>query len=35
VIFAVGIALFTPAVMALAVEGVAPQERASVIWTTV
>jgi hypothetical protein len=35
VIFAVGIALFTPAVMALAVEGVAPQERASVIGTTV
>jgi predicted MFS family arabinose efflux permease len=34
VIFAVGIALFTPAVMALAVEGVAPQERASVIGTT-
>jgi predicted MFS family arabinose efflux permease len=34
VVFAVGIALFTPAVMALAVEGVAPQERASVIGTT-
>jgi len=34
VVFAVGIALLTPAVMALAVEGVAPQERASVIGTT-
>jgi predicted MFS family arabinose efflux permease len=34
VVFAVGIALFTPALMALAVEGVAPQERASVIGTT-
>jgi len=34
VIFATGIALLTPAVMALAVEGVAPQERASVIGTT-
>ena len=34
VVFAVGIALFTPAVMAVAVEGVAPQERASVIGTT-
>ena len=34
VVFAVGIALFTPAVMALAVQGVAPQERASVIGTT-
>jgi predicted MFS family arabinose efflux permease len=34
VVFAVGIALFTPAVMAMAVEGVAPQERASVIGTT-
>jgi predicted MFS family arabinose efflux permease len=34
VIFAAGIALLTPAVMALAVEGVAPGERASVIGTT-
>jgi predicted MFS family arabinose efflux permease len=34
VVFAVGIALFTPAVMVLAVEGVAPRERASVIGTT-
>jgi MFS family permease len=34
VIFAAGIALLTPAVMALAVEGVAPQERGSVIGTT-
>jgi len=34
VVFAVGIALLTPAVMALAVEGVAPQERASMIGTT-
>jgi MFS family permease len=34
VVFAVGIALLTPAVMALAVEGVAPRERASVIGTT-
>jgi MFS family permease len=34
VVFALGIALFTPAVMALAVEGVAPSERASVIGTT-
>jgi predicted MFS family arabinose efflux permease len=34
VVLAVGIALLTPAVMALAVEGVAPQERASVIGTT-
>jgi predicted MFS family arabinose efflux permease len=33
-IFAIGIALLTPAVMTLAVEGVAPQERASVIGTT-
>jgi MFS family permease len=34
VVFAVGIALLTPAVMALAVEGVPPGERASVIGTT-
>jgi MFS family permease len=34
VIFAAGIALLTPAVIALAVEGVAPQERGSVIGTT-
>jgi MFS family permease len=34
VIFAVGIALFTPALLAMAVEGVAPQERGSVIGTT-
>jgi predicted MFS family arabinose efflux permease len=34
VVLAVGIALLTPAVMALAVEGVAPGERASVIGTT-
>lgn len=34
VIFAIGIALFTPALMTLAVEGVAPQERGSVIGTT-
>jgi MFS family permease len=34
VVFAGGIALFTPAVMALAVERVAPGERASVIGTT-
>jgi predicted MFS family arabinose efflux permease len=34
VVFGVGIALLTPAVMTLAVEGVAPQERASVIGTT-
>jgi predicted MFS family arabinose efflux permease len=34
VIFAAGIALLTPAVMTLAVEGVAPQERSSVIGTT-
>jgi MFS family permease len=34
VIFAAGIALLTPAVMALAVEGVAPRERGSVIGTT-
>jgi predicted MFS family arabinose efflux permease len=34
VVLAVGIALLTPAVMALAVEGVAPRERASVIGTT-
>jgi MFS family permease len=33
-VLAVGIALLTPAVMALAVEGVAPGERASVIGTT-
>jgi predicted MFS family arabinose efflux permease len=34
VVFAVGIALFTPALLAMAVEGVAPQERGSVIGTT-
>jgi predicted MFS family arabinose efflux permease len=34
VIFAIGIALFTPAVMTLAVQGVAPQERGAVIGTT-
>jgi len=34
VIFAIGIALFTPALMTLAMEGVAPRERGSVIGTT-
>ena len=34
VVFAIGIALFTPAVMALAVEDVAPRERGAVIGTT-
>jgi predicted MFS family arabinose efflux permease len=34
VIFAIGIALLTPAVMTLAVQGVAPQERGAVIGTT-
>ena len=34
VVFAVGVALLTPAVMALAVAGVPPGERASVIGTT-
>jgi predicted MFS family arabinose efflux permease len=34
VVFAIGIALFTPAIMTLAMEGVAPQERGSVIGTT-
>jgi predicted MFS family arabinose efflux permease len=34
VIFATGIALFTPAVFTLAVRGVAPQERGAVIGTT-
>jgi predicted MFS family arabinose efflux permease len=33
-IFATGIALLTPAVMTLAVQGVAPQERGAVIGTT-
>ncbi|MDF2738797.1 MAG: putative Transporter [Actinomycetia bacterium] len=33
-VFAVGIALLTPAVLTLAVEGVAPQERGAVIGTT-
>ena len=34
VVFAAGIALLTPAVLALAVEGVPPRERSSVIGTT-
>jgi predicted MFS family arabinose efflux permease len=34
VIFAMGIALFTPAILALAVQDVAPKERGSVIGTT-
>jgi predicted MFS family arabinose efflux permease len=34
VVFATGIALFTPALMILAVQGVAPQERGAVIGTT-
>jgi predicted MFS family arabinose efflux permease len=33
-VFAVGIALLTPAVLALAVEGVAPRERGAVLGTT-
>jgi predicted MFS family arabinose efflux permease len=33
-IFALGIALFTPALMTLAVEGVSPDERGAVIGTT-
>jgi predicted MFS family arabinose efflux permease len=33
-VFATGIALFTPALMTLAVQGVAPQERGAVIGTT-
>jgi MFS family permease len=34
VVFAIGIALFTPAIMTLAVEGVTPLERGAAIGTT-